>query len=200
MKLLGVSFGEGNKKLGSVFTFSLPSKITCPGSSPWCQKKCYGTRYERRRVTCRNAYERNLTLSKMPKNFSDLMVGVIPRIITSFRIHVSGDFYCPEYVRSWIKICNSFPQIKFWAYTRSWNVKQLLKELEKLRELPNVQLFASTDPTMPLPPKGWRTAFINDDSRAKGILCPAQINKETTCLKCGHCFKQTEGNVVFKVH
>ena len=30
MQLLGVSFGEGNDKLGAVFTFSLPSKITCP--------------------------------------------------------------------------------------------------------------------------------------------------------------------------
>lgn len=200
MQLLGVSFGEGNEKLGSVFTFSLPSKITCPGSSLWCTKKCYGARYERIREKCRSAYEKNLTLSKKTKKFSALMIGVIPRILSSFRIHVSGDFYSSEYVRSWINICSAFPRISFWAYTRSWNVNSLTKSLEMLRNLPNVQLFASTDPTMPLPSKRWRIAFIDQDSRAKGTICPSLTNEAITCLKCGYCFKKTKGNVVFKVH
>lgn len=200
MQLLGVSFGEGNEKLGEIFTFSLPSKITCPGSSKWCREKCYGKRYERRRLKCRNAYDRNLALSKTPEKFSGLMIGVIPRIITSFRIHVSGDFYSIEYIESWIKICSSFSNIQFWAYTRSWNVRTLIASLEKLRNLSNVQLFASTDTTMPLPSKGWRIAFIEEDSRAEGILCPAQFNESITCLKCGYCFNQKKGNVVFKVH
>ena len=72
--------------------------------------------------------------------------------------------------------------------------------LEKLRDLPNVQLFASTDPTMPLPSQNWRIAFIDEDSRAEGILCPSQINETITCLKCGYCFNQTNGNIVFKIH
>jgi hypothetical protein len=200
MQLLGVSFGEGNEKLGSIFTFSLPSQITCPGSSQWCRKKCYGKRYERLRFKCRNAYERNFALSKTPEKFSRLMIGVIPRILSSFRIHVSGDFYCQEYIESWIKICSTFPTINFWAYTRSWNVISLIGSLKKLRNLSNVQLFASTDPTMPLPPKDWRIAFIDEDFRAEGIDCPAQINERITCLTCGYCLNKDQGNVVFKVH
>jgi len=31
MHLFGLSLGEGNRKIGDVFSFSLPSGITCPG-------------------------------------------------------------------------------------------------------------------------------------------------------------------------
>ena len=133
MQLLGVSFGEGNDKLGAVFTFSLPSKITCPGSSLWCRKKCYGTRYERLREKCRIAYERNLLLTKKPERFSGLMIGVIPRILSSFRIHVSGDFYCPEYIESWIKICSTFPNINFWAIHKIMERKIAYRSFRKAK-------------------------------------------------------------------
>ena len=69
MKLLGVSFGEGNMKVGEVFSFSLPSKVTCPGASPWCLKHCYAYRYERLRPSCQKAYKRNLALTKNPDTF-----------------------------------------------------------------------------------------------------------------------------------
>ena len=43
MRLFGVSLGEGNAKVGDVYTFSLPSHATCPGASPWCLEHCYAT-------------------------------------------------------------------------------------------------------------------------------------------------------------
>ncbi len=200
MRLLGVSFGIGNEKIGNIFSFSLPGKITCPGASEWCLKKCYGYRYEIRRPNCRSAYLMNLVLTEDSEQFTRMMIGIIPRIIPSFRIHVSGDFYNSEYILSWIKICMSFPEIKFWTYTRSWEVKGLLPYLEKLNVLNNVQLFASTDPTMKLPPINWRTAFIEGDKRASGIMCPAQINDNISCDNCGYCYNKQDGNIIFKVH
>jgi len=198
MRLFGVSLGERNKKVGEVLNFSLPSIETCPGASSWCLKHCYGRRYEKLRPACLRAYERNLNLAKDTKRFAWTMIGILPRIVPCFRIHVSGDFYSSEYVDAWRQICREFPNVKFWSYTRSWAVKSMTQHLIELRDLPNVELFASTDPTMPLPPKGWRVAFINNDPRANGVKCKHQANLKSSCLECGYCFNRKHGNVIFK--
>ena len=36
----------GNTKVGRVWTFSLPSFVTCPGASAWCRQHCYAARFE----------------------------------------------------------------------------------------------------------------------------------------------------------
>ena len=200
MRLFGVVLGEGNGKVGEVINFSLPSVITCPGASSWCLKKCYADRLEKIRPACRRAYQHNLTLARDTRRFIHIMTGVIPRIAPCFRIHVSGDFFSREYIEAWTAICRAFPPIRFWTYTRSWAVPELLPSLLALRSLPNVHLFASTDPTMPLPPKGWRTAFIDIDPRANGQLCSEQTGLTESCLACGACFRTEDGNVIFRVH
>ena len=200
MRLFGVSLGEGNGKIGDVFTFSLPSKATCPGASEWCLKRCYAHRYERMRPACKRAYQRNLVLAQRPDEFVRVMTGVLPRILPCMRIHVSGDFYDLRYIEAWTHICLAFPQTFFWSYTRSWSVSRLLPALERLRVLKNVQLFASTDPTMPVPPEGWRVAFIETDKRASGLPCSEQTEQYESCLACGYCFRETKGNVIFRVH
>jgi hypothetical protein len=200
MKWFGVSFGEGNIKVGNVLTFSLPSITTCPGASSWCLQRCYAAKYEALRPSCRKAYESNLALARDPQRFTQTMIGVLPRILPCFRIHVSGDFLNPEYVLAWVRICQAFPQTFFWSYTRSWNARDLIEPLERLRGLPNVQLLASTDATMPLPPRNWRRAYVDSDPRALGVLCLKQAEEQESCLVCGYCFRRRWGDVVFKVH
>lgn len=200
MRIFGVMLGEGNSKVGEVLNFSLPSIETCPGASSWCLKHCYGYRFEKLRPSCRKAYERNLALAADTDRFVQTMIGVLPRIAPCFRIHVSGDFFSRKYVDAWTEICRAFPQIRFWSYTRSWVVPKLLSPLRSLKSLDNVHLFASTDPTMPLPPAGWRVAFIERDPRADGMLCSEQTDRKESCLACGYCFNQGSGNVIFRVH
>ena len=53
---------------------------------------------------------------------------------------------------------------------------------------------------MPLPPKGWRAAYIIKDIRAQGRLCSQQTGSQESCLACGYCYRQTRGDVVFHVH
>jgi len=200
MRLFGVSLGEGNIKIGEVFNFSLPSITTCPGASSWCLKYCYAHRYERLRPRCRKAYRRNLALAQKTETFVRTMIGVLPRIMPSFRVHVSGDFFSGSYVEAWMRICLEFPQSRFWAYTRSWTIAELRPSLDRLRALGNVNLFASTDQTMPLPPEGWRVAFVDTDPRAHGVLCSKQTEEDDSCLACGYCFREQAGNVIFRVH
>lgn len=200
MRLFGISLGEGNKKVGDVFTFSLPSYTTCPGASPWCLKHCYAYRYEKLRPACRSAYDRNLALAQNTEKFVETMIGVLPRILPCMRIHVSGDFFNVEYVNAWLRISSAFPQTLFWTYTRSWIVPELREPLEQLQSLPNFQLLASTDPTMPRPPKDWRVAFIHNDARAHGMLCNRLTDEQDSCLACGYCFRQHNGNVILRLH
>ena len=57
-------------------------------------------------------------------NFDFLKNGGIPEIpknATAVRIHMSGDFYSQEYFDMWLKICESNPNVEFWAYTKSVN-------------------------------------------------------------------------------
>ena len=191
---------EGNRKVGRVWTFSLPSFVTCPGASPWCRKHCYAWRLERLRPLCRRAYVRNLALSLEPERFEAHVLQLLPEDTSLVRIHVGGDYYGPEYVEAWRRICEARPDKQFWSYTRSWSVATLRPSLEELRALHNLELFASLDPDMPMPSADWRAAFIAIDPRASGMPCRHQQGQVESCLECGYCFREREGNVVFKVH
>ena len=127
--------GKGNIKIGSALTFSLPSRLTCPGASPWCLRRCYAFRYERLRPSCLDAYGRNLSLSLDADRFTETMVGTLPRGLRGLRIHVSGDFYSALYTNTWIRICQARPDIVFWSYTRAWCVQAILPSLDALRHL-----------------------------------------------------------------
>ena len=191
---------QGNRKVGRVWTFSLPSFVTCPGASVWCRQHCYARRFEQIRPNCRRAYVRNLALSLEPERFIAHMLETLPDDTPLVRIHVGGDYYSPEYCASWLRICKARPATLFWSYTRSWFATTLRPGLDQLQALSNLVLFASSDPDMPLPPENWRVAFIKGDPRASGLPCRHQQGQVNSCLECGYCFREREGNVVFKVH
>jgi hypothetical protein len=109
MRLFGITYGEGNRKIGYVFTFSLPSQLTCPGRSEWCEQNCNMIKFEKFRPTCRAAYNRNLNLAKNSQQFKRIVMGTLPRILPCMRIHVSGDFWSREYIQAWTTICQAFP-------------------------------------------------------------------------------------------
>ena len=143
---------------------------------------------------------RNLALSQEPDKLVEYVLQNLPMEAEAVRIHVGGDFYSKPYIQSWIQICESRPTTQFWSYTLSWHIPTLLPVLEVLRALPNVELFASTDPDMPIPPTNWRIAYIESESRASGLVCPEQQNKIASCQKCQYCFHKKKGDVIFKVH
>ena len=200
MNVVQACIGKANSKVGPIPTFSLPSRLTCPGASTWCIEHCYARRFELLRPFCRAGYSRNLVLTWDTERFISTMLEAIPPDLPCFRIHVCGDLYGSEYIKSWLSICFQRPAINFCAFTRAWIVPELRPALEELRQLPNIQLIASTDYTMPMPPDDWRVAFIEDDARATGIECREQNGYSDSCLSCRYCFMPGAGNVVFRVH
>ena len=191
--------GKGNAKIGkNVYTFSTTPGLpetggTCPGASEWCIAHCYAARLTRYPSAAARWAENAIAVDGggMPE---------IPAKAKSYRVHVAGDFDSVEYIDAWAALAASRPDVQFWAYTRSWRVAALVPALDALRALPNMQVFASVDPSIEERPEGWRVAFIDDDSRYSGFQCPEQTGDKASCEACGYCFRGQRGNVRFKTH
>lgn len=224
-------YGKGNLKIGpNVFTFSrLPghphhaalgsdgqgSVGTCPGASEECQAICYAAR----------PVAENGPVAEMWNRNGEDDVPPIPAEARMLRLHVSGDFNCAKYIRNWIDRLASRPDVTCWVYTRSWRVPELLPILEQLRRLPNVQMFASMDSSIPeVPPAGWRRAWIDGDPRAGepineaahtdesvrrngntfdgtwSFVCPEETGDQPNCETCGYCQNGKKNDVTFLKH
>lgn len=231
------SFGRGNLKIGldGVYTYSrLPGSPeakalgakrfqvetsgTCPGASAECQAICYAARPVAENGPVFEMWRQNSETEDVPTE--------LPPDCRLLRIHVSGDFTSQPYISGWVRLLAANPQVSAWAYTRSWRVPELLPALERLRALPNVQLFASMDQSIAeLPPAGWRRAWIDGDARAgesvlmrahglevvskhnfvtfdggRAYLCPEETGRRANCAECSYCILGTRGDVVFLRH
>ena len=208
--------GYYNDLLGEVLTFSLPPVATCPGATDFCRRVCYVKKIP---PYIRRVYEDNyIRFLRDPKGFvswvfEDMMVKwrigqrrppgsarlrkppwrPMPKLV---RLHVSGDFFSEEYVEAWYTIAKDLmPDFRFWAYTRSWRVPSLKNALERLRSLPNVTIYASTDPETGPPPPGWLEAGFEGRTYRPAKLCTydaqerAGVPKERRvyCRECGYC-------------
>jgi len=224
-------FGFGNLKIGpNVFTYSrLPGRSdraalggqslvrgTCPGATTECQAICYASRPVQEGGPVFAMWEQN--------SISDTAPRELPPDCRLLRIHVSGDFTSEGYIDGWCRLLAAHPDVTAWAYTRSWRVPSLLPTLERLRALPNVQLFALMDVSTPeLPPAGWRRAWIFGDPRADvepvgavsaeghannyrtadgahTYVCPEETGRKPHCETCGYCFGGQQHDVTFLRH
>jgi len=212
------ALARGNKKTGSsgaVFSaalvWNLPPVATCPGASAWCLNHCY----------CADPREDIYPIAEWLENwgwFEEDPHGLSRQILreisaaprpVSVRIHSAGDFFSAEYIRFWGKILQVAGDAVFWAYTRSWVIPKLRDELAQLRRLPNVQLFASHDASMPPPPPGWRQSLVGANvadaetvagKRPGYIVCRQLDGTVPNCAACGICQSMTSQSVVFCVH
>ena len=108
-------------------------KITCPFADS-CVKLCYANKGSYIWTNTKKAYEKRYLLSKDTELFKSKMTEAITRRkATHIRIHDSGDFYNFAYINIWFQIMREFPQVKFYAYTKS---KVLFDRLRPI-DIPN---------------------------------------------------------------
>lgn len=203
---------HGNRKIGrqgkyydAMFVWNLPAVVTCPGASKWCMSYCYNA----------DPREDVFPIDKWAKNWgafinnpSKLKEGIIQRIEeapgkTGVRIHSSGDFFSIDYIAFWTDIVRHLPSTDFWAYTRSWRAGNLLPALQELREVINIELFASWDKSMSEPPEGWRRSIVissRAETLTKGIICPEQTGAVKNCANCRYCMTRGKGDVFFIIY
>lgn len=188
-----------------VFSTSLPAIHTCPGRSTYCESTCYATPIPGHAGYFRKDREMHERWAAIEDDINSVVDSVqeLPQDAW-IRIHASGDFFAPWYVWQWFVALALRPDVRAWVYTRSWALPEFIDELERLRRLPNVQVFASVDPTMTAtPPAGWRRAFVvehGEDPPPSALLCPQQTKAMSDCVDCGFCVLGTSGDVAFLEH
>ena len=116
------------------YNFSLPAVSTCPGAGA-CKTFCFALLEQSRYPSALAYRERMLELSKSD-SFGDIIGKELTRLLIkakgkrlAIRVHASGDFYSPEYLRKWIHIVSAFPSITFYAYTKSIAIAKRLREV-----------------------------------------------------------------------
>lgn len=142
----------GGKQPTMANTFGLPSgkAFSCPGATTVCEKICYAGNLERVFKGVRNVLTSNWEQVKdasLPDlvRLLDEMIGEFflecekRNADKLFRIHWDGDFFSEDYTKAWAQVIQAYPEIQFWAYTRSSFAVPLLIDI------PNLSLYFSAD-------------------------------------------------------
>ena len=117
-------------------SFSLLPGVTCPG-----KKDCFGWCYAMgghpmawryKDSPARSMQTRYLGLAERD-DWNERMTERLAKVPKDrpFRIHVTGDFHSPEYVKKWTELIKAHPDRQFYAYTKSVSMAGM-SELEKL--------------------------------------------------------------------
>lgn len=222
---------SGNIKLGNTWNFStvygndihsvdfngetLTARGTCGNYCKGCKNACYVKKSYRYPSVKYSHIKNTLAIRLHTKAaFNDLTAAiensrVKPEII---RINQSGEIETAEIFRNWCEMARRFKNIKFWLYTKAYNLvtpeilagnvpenmtilfsvwhEYGIKEYKKVSHLNNIKAFVYDD---------------NFDYAAAGIeiqtYCKAytmqggkmKLNHNLTCDKCKKCFNRAAG-------
>ena len=198
-----LSLSAGNKKLPyNTLIFNIPAVLTCPFKTSFCAAKCYALKAERLYRNTRQARKNNYTMSRLDSFAEDIISAIhginlkLPNLIKNFRIHESGDFYNQSYFNQWQSVAREFPEIQFYAYTKSF----FLNFEDKA---PNLILIASFDQTTSLKHLTYYEAnkkyFDKTFSIVEKTVAASCIQD---CTQCNLCFTNTgrKENITVNVH
>lgn len=157
-----ISVQPGNTKLGDrILSVSLPPELSCDGASEQCLKECFGKKARYHNPMVKLSLKSNYEATHRV-DFVETTIEKINKMSSRIgRVHAVGDFYKnkngdpTQYIRDWQVIVDEVSHKHFYAYTRSWVVPELRKELRNLGRRQNFTLWMSCDRTMPKPPAYW---------------------------------------------
>ena len=205
--------------------FGIPAGITCPGKTSICEKVCYAGKLEKIYSGVRNVlvsnYQQLLYADYLYgwRGMADLLIDMMQEFVAEcdkrgadkfFRIHWDGDFWSVDYAIAWQQVIMAFPDVQFWAYTRSFgdiDVVPILSDIDNLTlylsvddensdlaaaKYPNV-LWALLSETFA--DAGVGTAYKCPENRKS---LPLITEKGSACGRCGICI-DGRGDVIFAI-
>jgi hypothetical protein len=143
---------EGDIKVKN--SFGLPAGWSCPGATTFCEG-CYALSSEKRYPGVRRLVDHNLaelqaagTVEAMATLLDDMIQEFRKQADKHearkvFRIHWDGDFYSEDYAQAWAVVIARNPDVRFWAYTRSFTDE--VNVVPILAGLRNLTLYLSVD-------------------------------------------------------
>jgi len=190
----------GNVKLSKkILIFNLPSGKQ--GTCPITCNSCYSLRTEKRWPNVKVWRNENLQLAKhnLPV-LEECVHGQLYRSRKSIvRIHEGGDFFSQPYLDMWSGIATSFPDNRFYAYTKTLE----LFNFSRFSILPNVNIINShIEGNINYGSLNYCNSLVEEYG---AFLCPATLDKhlgrkrKTVCGEdCTYCI--TEAAPVFLKH
>jgi hypothetical protein len=118
---MNIKISQGNAKLGSIQSISLPAGFTCRNDCE-CSKKCYAKRLERMRPSVREAYKHNYELLKSSPNTYWREVEASIMMSRFFRFHVSGDIPDVYYLNHMVDIAERNPHCEILCFTKKYGI------------------------------------------------------------------------------
>lgn len=201
-------------------SFGLPPGETCPGRTAFCES-CYafGSIRSKGVKEMLDHNYRMLQNLETEENITPFLIEMVGRYAVTaeqhdvepedmlFRIHWSGDFYSRAYARAWVNTVREFPDVLFWAYTRS--SRPPVDVVPDLDRIDNLILWLSTDTgnidDIPaeydhLPRANSAKDVVSAQKLARPdrttITCPENLDRlklmqdaEGACIKCRACFR-----------
>lgn len=192
----GVKISAGNDKLEDIPNISIVPGETCPGSVDEC-RYCYAKVSMRCSTWAEVRWRVNTFYAKNdPRRFmNDVAAQIYLSRTDYFRIHVGGDFFSRKYLVTWFDIVRQFPDVRFLAFTKSF-------ELDWSGKPDNLiviwSVFPSTDfDIVPSGPRAWthfdvvnRFYHIKHEKRYE-----AAMKCTGTCRSCGMCYHNDHNRV-----
>jgi len=184
----------GNRYIADTVIWSIPQIETCPGATVACRQVCYANKGYCHSPSVKNSRWTNLVFTQRD-DFIPLMIRLIEKTgLKRVRIHEAGDFYSLDYAKKWLAIAEQMPDVRFWTYSRSWEV------LDSLPELPgNLKIRYSVDSTTNhFPKREYSRAYMGE--MAGVLMC--QAKREGSGILCGICrlCLETDIPVWFPIH
>lgn len=194
-----ISISMENTKMGPIPSFSLPPHTTCNQHAPCVKRGCYAWKLFCIRKQLRNSLIKNEAIAHEAGNVRRQVNSWLSMYRPmAFRIHVSGDFFNRRYLLEWFSIARCNPSVKFFAFTKQFDILRSVCEEYEVPKNMTIILSAWIDwnPPADLMEK-FPVAWIQDKNHTHegGELC------EGRCSECGKCFNRKVGNdVVFNKH
>lgn len=217
----------GNVRVRNAFGLPSGKPYSCPGATSVCERICYAGKIEKQYVNVFRTLNRNFEellyadyLGGIPA-MRALIVEMLTEFVTEsvrksapllFRIHWDGDFFSADYATAWADAMRLFPNVQFWAYTRTFSVAHILSSVENLSLYLSVDkdnIDTANDTRAELPTIQFATlADTFSEAREMGdspTNCP-ELNgalpliseKGSACVRCGLCVFQRK-DVAFSI-
>lgn len=133
------SYGNARFSNGKTLIFGIPALesksgfVTCPQAGA-CAAICYARQGFYHMPNVIKVKEHNLKQTQNLKAFVPRVVADLKQLNYSIvRIHDAGDFYSQNYLNAWYKIARQFPDIFFYAYTKSLHLDLWSKKPKNFR-------------------------------------------------------------------
>lgn len=199
-----------NRKTGPLVNDLAMPTCTCREDAPCKKTGCYCMKGTQQLCQVQAAYYRNYRLynSDAGDFFEQVEFIIRHNPLPLFRWHDAGEFVDDAYFRGTVEIAKKFPEIKFLAYTKKYElVNDFLDEGNELPDNYTIR-FSMWDKNWPVPnPYNLPVAYVdfkdsslNPEFPKKVSLCPSQTDENVTCSMCRKCWNKNIKAVKFFQH